>query len=79
MAVSQNIQEKMLEEAYSVTPNYDINYSDPRFGKVESDKTQALTQLEQTYAGMIGSSDQFYNAQIQASKDWADKQAQIQQ
>ncbi len=79
MAVSQNIQEKMLEEAYSATPNYDINYSDPRFGKVESDKTQALTQLEQTYAGMIGNTDQYYNAQIQASKDWADKQSQIQQ
>lgn len=79
MAVSQDIQEKVLEEAYSVTPNYDINYNDPRFGKVESAKGQALTELEQTYAGMIGQSDQFYNAQIQATQDWAAKQQQLQQ
>lgn len=79
MAVSQDIQEKVLEEAYSVTPNYDINYNDPRFGKVESAKGQALTELEQTYAGMIGQSDQYYNAQIQATQDWAAKQQQLQQ
>lgn len=61
------------------TPNYDIDYKDDRFGKVESDKNQALTQLEQTYGGMIESSDKYFDAQIQASKDWADKQSQIQQ
>ena len=79
MAVSQAIQEQVLKEAYSVTPNYDIDYNDSRFGKVESDKNQALTELEQTYAGMIGSTDQYFDAQIQASKDWADKQTQLQQ
>ena len=79
MAVSQEIQEKMLEEAYSATPNYDIDYNDTRFGKIESDKKQALTELEQTYSGMIGNTDQYYNEQIQASKDWANKQQQIQQ
>lgn len=78
MAVSEEIKRQMLEEAYSVTPNYDIDYNDSRFGKVESDKKQALTELEQTYAGMLGQSDKFYNDQIQASKDWADKQTEIQ-
>ncbi len=63
----------------ATTPNYDVNYEDERFGKVESDKNQALTQLEQTYGGMIESSDKYFDAQIQASKDWADKQSQIQQ
>ena len=63
----------------STTPNYDINYDDERFTQVESDKNQALTELENTYAGMIGSADKYYDEQIQASKDWADKQAQIQQ
>lgn len=63
----------------STTPNYDINYEDERFGKVETDKSQALTQLEQTYGGMIGSTDKYFDEQIQASKDWADKQSQIQQ
>ena len=63
----------------ATTPNYDINYEDERFQKVESDKSQALTELEQTYGGMIDSTDKYFNEQIQASKDWADKQSQIQQ
>ena len=63
----------------ATTPNYDINYDDERFGKVESDKSQALTELEQTYGGMINDADKYFNDQIQASKDWADKQSQIQQ
>lgn len=79
MPVTEEIQRKVLEEATSATPNYSIDYNDPRFGKVESDKNQALTDLEQTYAGMIGQSDQFYNAQIQATQDWGAKQQQIQQ
>ena len=56
-----------------------VNYEDPRFAQVESDKQQALTELEQTYAGMIDKSDNFYNQQIEASKEWADKQSQLQQ
>ena len=60
------------------TPNYDINYNDERFTKVESDKQQALSELEQTYGGMIGESDKYYQAQIDASKQWADKQTEIQ-
>lgn len=59
--------------------NYNVDYNDERFGQVESDKNQALTELEQTYAGMIGESDKFYQAQIDASKEWADKQSQLQQ
>lgn len=55
------------------------NYNDERFAKVEGDRQQALSELEQTYAGMIGSSDQFYTAQIDASKQWADKQSALQQ
>lgn len=79
MAVSQAIQEEVLKEAYSVTPNYDVDYSDARFGKVESDKNQALTELEQTYGGMIGSADKFYDDLKNTTQQWADKQAEIQQ
>ena len=61
------------------TPNYDIDYNDKRFTKVESEKTQALSELEQTYAGMINNSDKYFQDQINASKDWADKQTQLQQ
>lgn len=59
--------------------NYDINYDDSRFKKVESQKTAALSDLEKTYAGMINQSDKYYDKQIEASKDWADRQAQLQQ
>lgn len=58
--------------------NYDINYNDERFTKVESDKNAALSDLEETYAGMINESDKYYQTQIDASKDWADKQTQLQ-
>ena len=61
------------------TPNYDINYDDERFTQVESEKSEALTDLEQTYGGMIGESDKYYQAQIDASKDWANTQQQLQQ
>lgn len=79
MAVSEEIQRQVLEEAYSATPNYDIDYNDPRFGRVESDKNQALTELEQTYGGMINSSDQFFQNQSAALQNQANQQAQIQQ
>ena len=59
--------------------NYDINYNDQRFTQVERDKNVALNDLESTYAGMIDKSDKYYQDQIDASKQWADKQAQLQQ
>lgn len=56
-----------------------VNYEDPRFSQVETDKKQAMTELEQTYAGMIDKSDTFYQQQMDATKEWADKQTQLQQ
>jgi hypothetical protein len=79
MAVSQAIQEEVLKEAYSATPNYDVDYNDPRFGKVESDKNQALTDLESTYDGMVDRADDFYDDLKNQHQAWADKQAEIQQ
>ena len=61
------------------TPNYDINYNDKRFTEVESDKKAALSELEQTYAGMINNSDAYYNAQINANKKWEAEQKKNQQ
>lgn len=59
--------------------NYDINYDDKRFAQVEADKKQAMTEVENTYGGMIDQSDKFYQDQIDASKDWASQQQQLQQ
>lgn len=59
--------------------NYDINYNDERFKQVESGKQQALTDVENTYSGMISEADKYYQAQIDASKEWANTQQQLQQ
>lgn len=59
--------------------NYDINYEDERFAQVESDKQEALTDIEKTYGNMIDQSDSYFQSQIDATKEWADKQQQIQQ
>ena len=58
--------------------NVTVDYEDKRFEQVESDKQQALTENENLYAGMIDNADGFYNAQIEASQQWADKQTQLQ-
>lgn len=79
MSVSEEIQEKMLTEATSATPNYDVDYNDKRFTNVLDDKQQALTQHEQTYAGMINNADKYYQDQKDAVAAWGDKQAQLQQ
>lgn len=56
-----------------------VDYEDERFGQVEADKQQALTELEQTYGGMISQSDQYYQQQIDAAKQWTEQQQQLQQ
>lgn len=61
------------------TNNVSVNYDDERFAQVEADKQQAMTELEQTYGGIINESDKYYQAQIDASKDWANTQSQLQQ
>lgn len=60
------------------TPNYDINYDDKRFTQVNTEKDAALSEIEKTYGGMISDSDKFYQAQIDASKNWADTQTKLQ-
>lgn len=62
----------------ATTTNYDINYDDKRFADVESDKTEALTELEETYGKMIDKSDKYYQDQINASKQWANRQTLLQ-
>lgn len=61
------------------TPNYKVNYDDKRFAEVETDKKQALSEIEKTYSGMINSSDAYYQAQIDAAKEWEETQKKNQQ
>ena len=55
-----------------------VNYNDDRFKQVEEDKKEALSEVEETYGGMIDQTDSYYDKQIQASKDWAKEQQNIQ-
>lgn len=59
--------------------SYEIDYNDERFAKVEADKQEALNEVEQAYGGMINETDSFYQAQIDASKEWAETQSKNQQ
>lgn len=58
--------------------SYEINYDDKQFKEVETDKKNAISSLEKTYSGMINDSDAYYQAQINASKDWEKKQTELQ-
>lgn len=54
----------------------------PQYGKsfteVESEEKEALRESDQLYNDMINKSDDYYQAQIDASKQWADKQTKLQ-
>ena len=61
------------------TNPYAIDYNDNRFTQVEADKQSALNDINNIYGGMIDNTDNYYQAQIDASKEWADKQTALQQ
>ena len=59
--------------------SYDINYEDERFTQVEADKQVAMNEMNNTYNNMISQSDKYYQDQINATKDFANTQQQLQQ
>ena len=75
--LTDEIKQQVLDEAYSVTPNYDIDPNDTRLTKVTSAESNALDDNEETYGNMIAKSDSFYDAQKQLTQEWADKQTQL--
>lgn len=58
---------------------YEIDYNDPKFSQIEAQKEAAITDMNNTYDNMINQSDKFYQDQINAAKDYATQQQQIQQ
>lgn len=56
----------------------EINYDDQRFKDVEADKKNAISENEKLYSGMIKDSDGYYQAQVDATKEWEKKQTQLQ-
>ena len=55
-----------------------VNYDDKRLTNVENQKTQALSDVEKTYGGMINKAGTFYDKQIDAVEKYGDKQTEIQ-
>jgi hypothetical protein len=74
-----------LEEKFNNTKStgntnqFTVDTSDKRFSNVDADIAKQEQEIDNTYDGMINNSDKFFNDQIQVSKDWADKQTQLQQ
>lgn len=58
---------------------YEVDYTDKRFKDVAADEKVATQEVADAYDSMIGSADSFYQGQIDATKEWGEKQAQIQQ
>lgn len=56
-----------------------VNYDDKRFTEVKNQEATAIRETEGKYDNMINQSDSFYQQQIDASKEWANKQSELQQ
>lgn len=56
-----------------------VNYDDKRFTEVKNQEATAVRETEGKYDNMINESDKHYQEMIDASKDYADKQSEIQQ
>ena len=56
-----------------------VNYDDKRFTEVKNQEATAVRETEGKYDNMINQTDSFYQQQIDASKDWANKQSELQQ
>lgn len=57
---------------------YTINYEDQRFKNVEAERDARLNQINDTYNNMVNQSDAFYQRQIDATRDYANTQQELQ-
>ena len=58
--------------------NYEINYEDERFKNVENEKQDRLNEVNTAYDNMVNQSDEFYQRQIDAVKDYNTTQQDLQ-
>ena len=56
-----------------------VNYNDERLVAVNQGKEATMNMVGETYDKMINQSDRFYQAQVDATKSWEEKQTQLQQ
>lgn len=70
---------KANEYVKNYNPNETVDYNDKRLTDVKAEQTQKESEINQTYDNMINNSNKFYQNQIDASKEWAQKQGELQQ
>lgn len=58
---------------------YEIDYNRQEFKDVNAERDAAIAENNKLYDGMAENSDQYFKAQIDASKDWATTQTKNQQ
>lgn len=58
---------------------YSVNYDDQRFKDVKDEQAQKEGELNQTYDNILDNSDKYYRDQINAIKDYEEKQKKSQQ
>ena len=63
----------------TTTPNYQYDPNDERLTSIQDEEALVQSDFKDMYTGMIGESDKYYQDQINASKDWAEQQKQLQQ
>ena len=56
-----------------------VNYNDQRLVAVQNQKAETMEEVNEVYDNMINSSDKYYQAQVDATKQWEEKQSELQQ
>lgn len=79
METYNNLINKANEYVKNYNPNETVDYNDKRLTDVKAEQTQKESEINQTYDNMINNSNKFYQDQIDASKEWAQKQGELQQ
>lgn len=54
-----------------------VNYNDSRFQEVETEKQQALNNVNNLYGNMINNSDKYYQDQINAAEQYGQQQSDL--
>lgn len=57
---------------------YEEIYDESNLTAVDTERTEALSDLEQTYGDMISNTDSYYDKLSQNAQNWGDKQTEIQ-
>lgn len=79
METYNDLINKANEYVKNYNPNETVDYNDKRLTDVKAEQTQKESEINQTYDNMINNSNKFYQDQIDASKEWTQKQGELQQ